>query len=174
MILKNELISYQSYILKYIIDRSKFGFINRFIYTKRKLKKIINENIKDIIIDKKMIYDFIYSYFFHPSIKIDNAVPQIRNNICTLCVFNNDTELIISINEKQDVSNISVTYKDGKSIPKVINVNNNLIYRGDIEANRIIIDSFNDILRELIKYYLYMEIDIAFEEEKRGILKCIK
>lgn len=174
MIVKNELVSYQSYILGYIIK--KRNFIDKiFINNKRKLKKIIHDNIYNTIIDKKLLYDFIYTYFFESKLHFDNVVPHIRNNIRCLCLFHEDTDLMVTVSEKVDVNTITVRYKNNnENVPIVITLNNEFIYKGSTDKNKYLIENINELLQTTIYSFLCCQIEIAYEEEKRGILKCLK
>ena len=155
MLVKDDFYSYQSYILEYIVEREKHNFIYKIMNSKRKLKKIIHDNLFNIRINKQMIQDFIYSYFFNPDIEIENSVPFLNSNICSLNTFYEDSDLRVSVSQKPDLKTIYITFssKNNLPIPITINLNGDLTYKGDIERNRIIVEKTNDIFLLILSLF---------------------
>ena len=154
-----------AYIKVYNIDR-RSKFINRFLYSKRRLKKIIHSVIDDNVISKEFLLDFIEHCYKNLDKNFDNVEIDYNDNISGMVISSSDanSKVRVSTSKNVNIETIYITINSKSiSLPKTINVNNECIYKGNIEGNKEIVEEVNSLLQTVVKKYMDTYIDLVLK-----------
>ena len=153
-----------AYIKVYNIDR-KSKFINRFIYTKRGLKRIIHRVIDDNVINKEFLLDFI-DLHAKSEAQFDGIEIDCNDNISGITIFsdNSKSKVRVSTSKNMKIETIYITINSKSTpLPKTINVNNKWVYKRNVEGNKEIGEEVNLLLQTVVKKYMDTYIDLVLK-----------
>ena len=89
-----------------------------------------------------------------------------NDNISGITIFsdNSKSKVRVSTSKNMKIETIYITINSKSTpLPKTINVNNECVYKGNVEGNKEIVQEVNLLLQTVVKKYMDLYIDLVLK-----------